>query len=87
MIVHNGQELLVEAPTGILLPQQITQKSSTEPLGRRKTPAQESPLGLPARSRTPKFQGNSGNALEKSQKSEEEGEGDIIAHDQPSPPK
>lgn len=88
MIVHNGQEsLVIETPTGRLLPQQITQKSSAEWLGRRKMPAQESPLGLPARSRTSKCQRNSGNTMEKSQKSEEDGDGDITAHDHPSPPK
>jgi hypothetical protein len=86
MIVHDGQESLAETPMGRFLPQQITQNPSTERLGRRKTPAQESPLDSPNRSRTSKCQRSSDNALEKHQKNEEGREGDIFVRDQSSPP-
>lgn len=81
MIVHNGQESPVEATSRTSLPQQVTHNSS-------KTPAQESPLGLPARPRTSKSQPNSETALKTPQKSEEESrEGDSAKHNHQSSPK
>lgn len=88
MIVHNGQDSPAEFPARTLLPQQITQNSGTERLVRRKTPAHESPLGLPPRPGTSKSHQTSDTVLRTPQKSEGDGrEGDSGKHRQPSSPK
>lgn len=88
MIVHNGQEPPVEASPEICVPQQIPGIPRNDGLGRRRTAAQGSPHGSPARSRTPKSHQNSDTALKRPQKIEEEHrEEDTTALARPSPPK
>lgn len=84
MIVHSGQESLVETPMEACVPQRNTENQRNERLGRRSTPAQESPQGSPVRSGTPK----SDTALKRPQKIDEEPlKGETAAANQPPPPK
>ncbi|KAI7784889.1 hypothetical protein LA080_008920 [Diaporthe eres] len=88
MIVHSGQESLVEASTETCVPQQNIENPRHDRPGRCRTPAHESPQGSPARSRTPKSHQNSDTVLKRSQKIEDERlKGEAAAANQPSPPK
>lgn len=86
MIVHSGQESLVDASTETSMPQQNTENPRNDWSGRCRTPAHESPQGSPTRSRTPKSHQNSDTVLKKSHKIEgERSKGEITAANQPSP--
>lgn len=87
MILHSGQESLVEASPEYFVTQQNTENPRIDRPGRRRTPARESPQGSPGRSRIPKSTQNSDNAP-KFPKKIEEGplEGEITAANQTPPP-
>lgn len=88
MIVHSGQESLVEASTETCVPQQNTENPRHDRSGGCRTPAHESPHGSPTRSRTPKSHQNLDTVLERSQKTVDERlKGETTAANQPSPPK
>lgn len=89
MIVHSGQESLVESSTENFMAQQVTENPKNERLGRRRTPVEGLPQGSPAASRSPRSQRTSGTAPKRPQKIKEEHSGGeaMVATDHPSPPK
>ncbi|KAJ0120241.1 hypothetical protein J7T55_001098 [Diaporthe amygdali] len=88
MIVHSGQESLVEPLMEPFAPQQLIENPRNERLGRRSTPIHVSPQGSPTGFRTPKSHPNSDPALKRPQKIKGQSlEGDNMAANQSRPPK
>lgn len=88
MIVHSGQESLVEASMEPYAPEKIVENPRNDLLERRRTPAHGSLLGSPACSRTSPSNRNSDVAPKRPQQIEEERrKGDITAANQSPPPK
>lgn len=87
MIVHSGQESLVDASPESCVPQQDTEKARNDRSERRRTPAHKSSQGSPGRSKTPRTPRNSDNALNRPRKIEEGRlNGEIATANSTSPP-
>lgn len=86
IVVHGGQDSLVEASIETHVPEKNAENPRNELLGRHRTPAHKPPLVSPARPKTPKSHRNSDATPKRRQQTDEERrKGEATANRSPPP--